>query len=101
VSGFSGGWIFVRRGSVGSLVVFLRQAAGRPVIDKTGLTGIYDIDLKWSPEPDQPLADAVGDIAGGVSLFTAVGEQLGLKLVPSDAVREVLQIVRIDRPTPD
>ena len=50
----------------------LSQFVGRAVVDRTGLDGAFDIDLQWSPEQT---ADA-----SGPSIFTAVQEQLGLKL---------------------
>src|SRR4051812_14563139 len=63
---------------------------GRPVIDKTELKGFYDIKLQWTPDPvsnngpfqpGAPLAgpDATAD-PSGLSMFTAIQEQLGLKL---------------------
>ena len=52
------------------------------------------MELKWSPEIDATNPD-------GVSLFTAVQEQLGLKLDPSRGRIEVLVIDRIELPTPD
>ena len=52
----------------------------RVVIDKTGLTDMYDLAVKWTPE-DAPSTD--GDAAPGV--FTAIREQLGLKLTPAKA----------------
>ncbi len=52
----------------------------RVVIDKTGLTDMYDLEVKWTPE-DAPTVE--GDAAPGV--FTAVREQLGLKLTPAKA----------------
>jgi len=65
-----------------------------PVIDKTGLTGAYDITLQWTPDqatasPDSP----------GPSIFTAVQEQLGLKLVPSKGPVETLVIDHAEPPT--
>ncbi|HWG18578.1 MAG TPA: TIGR03435 family protein [Acidobacteriaceae bacterium] len=77
---------------------------GREVVDKTGLTGTYDISLKWAPLQTAP---AAGESAGapssdeGPSLFTAIEEQLGLKLLPAKAPSEVLVIDRIEHPTPN
>ena len=69
----------------------LTAASGRAVIDRTGLTGNYDIELKWTPQPD-PNSD-------NVSIFTAVQEQLGLKLESGTAPLDVVVIDRIERPT--
>jgi len=62
---------------------------GRTVIDKTGLTGTYDFSLDWAP---LNAADAAGP-----SLFTAIEEQLGLKLV---AAKGPVQVVVIDHIEP-
>jgi uncharacterized protein (TIGR03435 family) len=102
--GFGIGWIFLRRNSISSFLPFLIEEVGRVVVDETGLTGLYDLDLKWSPEvrPGSAVPPAlVPDVAGGVSIFTAIQEQLGLKLEPSSGEVEVLVIDRLDRPTPD
>ena len=73
--------------------------ARRPVVDKTGLSGTYRIRLNFdmrttmqSPGADAPTSDVP-------TMFTAVREQLGLKLEPSKAVRDVLVIDRLERPT--
>jgi uncharacterized protein (TIGR03435 family) len=66
---------------------------GRIVVEKTGLTGSFDIDLDWTQDPS---ADA-----GGPSIFTALQEQLGLKLEPARGQVEVLVIDHAERPTPD
>lgn len=76
---------------------------GRVVIDKTGLTGPYDLDLQWTP--DQPVPDAPPPAPGaqgdGASLFAAIQEQLGLKLEARRAPVEVLVIESAERPTED
>jgi uncharacterized protein (TIGR03435 family) len=66
----------------------------RPVLDRTGLSGFYDVDLKWSP-----LTLAADD--PGPTLFTAVQEQLGLRMERSQGLVEVLVIDRVGRPAPD
>ena len=64
---------------------------GRVVLNQTGLTGEFDIDLNWAPDQSAPST-------GGVSFFTAVREQLGLKLEPAKAPVDVLVIDRVERP---
>jgi uncharacterized protein (TIGR03435 family) len=69
-----------------------REIGDRPVIDKTGLPGKYNWTLKWTPENDKPTEDA------GPSLFTALEEQLGLKLEPQKGYVDVLVIEAVQRP---
>jgi uncharacterized protein (TIGR03435 family) len=71
----------------------LAGATGRSVVDKTGLSGSYDLDLEFIPDQS---ADTTGP-----SLFTAMQEQLGLKLDSQRAPIEVLVIDKLERPTPD
>ena len=82
----------------------------RPIVDRTGLSGSFDIELKWTPDPAQSRDDsqaaraaaAVAATPGDqISIFTALQEQLGLKLQPARAPLEVLVIDRLERPTPD
>jgi hypothetical protein len=70
----------------------------RPVIDRTGLTGTYDFDLWFAAPPSAAEPPARPDLP---SIFTAVQEQLGLRLEPARAPLEFLSIERIERPTPD
>jgi uncharacterized protein (TIGR03435 family) len=67
-------------------------AAGRIIVDKTGLTGTFDMVLRFNPDPNDTSSDAP-------SLFAAVQEQLGLKLDPQTAAADVLVIDRVERPT--
>jgi uncharacterized protein (TIGR03435 family) len=85
-----------------SLVGLLSDRTGRHVIDKTGLTGKYDFTLKWQ-EGDGPASDepANGADAAGPSLFTALQEQLGLKLEAQKAPVEVLVVDHAEKPTAD
>jgi uncharacterized protein (TIGR03435 family) len=71
----------------------LSSAAGRYVVDKSGLAGHYDLELEFTPEQSADTA--------GPSLFTAMQEQLGLKLDSERAPIEVLIIDGVERPTPD
>jgi uncharacterized protein (TIGR03435 family) len=72
----------------------LSRIAGRPVIDATGLTGSFDLQMPYT-------ADDVPDPVAGAFLFTAIQEQLGLRLEPRQAPVEVLVIDSVERPTPD
>jgi uncharacterized protein (TIGR03435 family) len=81
-----------------SLITVFWGNACRPVIDKTNLKGLYDFHLHFSPasltaNPDPATADA-----SGPSLFTAVEEQLGLKLESARGPVEVLIIDSVARP---
>jgi uncharacterized protein (TIGR03435 family) len=78
----------------------MTPVAGRTIIDKTGLTGNFDLDLSWAPDP-QPSADGIRPQSDVPSLFTAVQEQLGLKLESQRAPVETLVIDSVERPTED
>ncbi len=71
----------------------LSGAVGRVVEDKTGLTGKYSFTLHWTPDDQQGSPDA------GPTLFTALEEQLGLKLISDKAPVDVLVVDHIERPT--
>jgi bla regulator protein BlaR1 len=72
---------------------------GRRVVDQTGLKGTYDFTLMWGRE--QPVASDVGQWDGTDAplLFTAIQEQLGLKLVLTKGPAEVIVIDHIERPS--
>jgi uncharacterized protein (TIGR03435 family) len=76
-----------------TLASLVSSEAGRPVFERTGLTGGYDFDLKWTP-------GLAADPAGtSVSIFTALQEQLGLKLESATAPLDVLVVDHVERPT--
>jgi uncharacterized protein (TIGR03435 family) len=68
--------------------------AGRYVFDATGLTGGFDLDLKWTPDPGVAGAPP----QDGASLFTAIQEQLGLRLEPRQATVNAFVIESAERP---
>jgi uncharacterized protein (TIGR03435 family) len=76
----------------------LSASAGRVVVDATGLAGVYDLDLKWTPD-QPPGADSVP--ANRPSLFTAIQDQLGLRLEPRQVPIEVFFIESAERPAED
>jgi uncharacterized protein (TIGR03435 family) len=72
--------------------------------DRTALDGNYDVDLRFSPgsgAAPSPNVDPLTSRDDGPSIFTAVQEQLGLKLSPTKAPLDVLVIDHIERPDPD
>jgi uncharacterized protein (TIGR03435 family) len=81
----------------------LSRPALRPVVDHTGLTGVYDVELKWGEElpPGTVVNGASPPPPDGPSLFTAVREQLGLKLEATRADLPVLVIDSASLPTPN
>jgi len=91
-----------------SLARLLSSQAGRQVIDKTGLTGLYDIELKFAPSQPIQLPPG-GALPPGVtlpeadlsapSIFTAVQEQLGLKLESSKAPLESIVVDHVEKPS--
>ena len=81
------------------LVATLSNATHLTVVDKTGLTGIFDYTLNWDPtplgaNPDSPPPDSVGP-----TIFTAVQKQLGLRLESGKAPVDVVVIDHVDHPS--
>jgi uncharacterized protein (TIGR03435 family) len=94
---------------ISNLVRLLSRQLGRKVIDKTGLTGIYDFTLKWTPDQNTPMfggpgggpapADAAPPDSSGPSLFTAIQEQLGLKLESQKGPVDMIVIDHVEKPS--
>ena len=78
------------------LATSLSPLVSRFTIDKTGVTGRFDVDLTWTPDPVSPNTAADSQ---GPSIFTALQEQLGLKLVSERGPVEVLVVDRVERPS--
>ena len=98
--------------SMTQLAQLLSQRVGRTVVDKTGLTGFYEFNLDFTPD-QMPPAGAPGPVAppgapplppvdpNGPSIYTALQEQLGLKLDAQRGPVEVTIVDSIDHPTED
>jgi uncharacterized protein (TIGR03435 family) len=71
------------------------------VVDETGLSGEFDIELDWLPDTDPSSLSGPPTQVDGVSIFTAVQEQLGLKLEPKKGPVDVIVIDHAEKPTPD
>lgn len=81
---------------IGALAGFLSSGLDRPVVDRTGLTGRFDVDFKAAPPQLAAAGRGSSDLP---SVFTAVQEQLGLKLEPTTAPIPVLVVDRIEMPS--
>jgi len=91
-----------RNVSMTDLAILMQRAMlDRPVVDKTNLTGRFDFDLEWAPDETQfggevPVAPADAPIA---PLFTALQQQLGLKLEATRGPVEALVVDTVERPS--
>jgi uncharacterized protein (TIGR03435 family) len=95
------GSLWTRGMPFAQFLLYLTPQLNRVIVDRSGLDQRYDIDLKWTPDPrgaaggtDAPVADP-----NAVSIFTALDEQLGLKLDSTRAPVDVLVIDRVERPS--
>src|SRR5262249_42128947 len=88
-------FVTYRNCAVGRLAQFLSSVLQRPILNQTGLTKMYDIDLKWTEIGTDPSSDATT----GPSIFTALQEQLGLRLSSQKVPTEALIIDRAEKPT--
>ena len=91
-------------GTLVQLSNILSAELNRRVVDRTGLTGLFNAQLTFTPDPMPagPLAPDLPPIdPNGPSIFTALQEQLGLKLQPSTGPVDVLVIDKVERPTPN
>jgi uncharacterized protein (TIGR03435 family) len=89
---------------IANIVPMLARMLGRTVIDKTGLTGKYDISAEWAPDeslmlPLSPDAPRPASDGSGPSIFTALQEQLGLKMESQKGPVEVFVVERAEKPS--
>jgi uncharacterized protein (TIGR03435 family) len=91
-----------RNVTMGDFASMLQRAVlDRPVVDRTGLTGRYDFDLEWATDESQfngevPAASADANAA---PLFTAIQQQLGLRLVATKGPVDALIVDKAERPS--
>lgn len=91
-----------RNATMGDLASLLQRAIlDRPVVDKTGLAGRYDFDLEWAPDETQFNGDvpAAASEAPSAPLFSAIQQQLGLRLVATRGPVDALVIDKAERPS--
>jgi uncharacterized protein (TIGR03435 family) len=92
-AGSSRGGVTARATSMDRFAEVLARQMDLPVVNQTGLEGKFNFKLEWTPESARQEANA------GPSIFTAIQEQLGLRLRAQKAPVEVLVIDRAERPT--
>jgi uncharacterized protein (TIGR03435 family) len=97
------GSMTVRGLTLEQLAGFVTRDVRRPVVNKTGLVGAFDWTLTWTPQllarPDLDRNRFPAIDPTGPTIFTALQEQLGLKLASSTENRDVLMIDHIERPS--
>jgi uncharacterized protein (TIGR03435 family) len=93
----------VRNASMSDLAHGMQEAVlDKPVVDETGLSGRYDFNLKWTPDESQLSglqAVEPPDANGPPGLYTAIQEQLGLKIESKKAPVDVLVVDRLEKPS--
>jgi uncharacterized protein (TIGR03435 family) len=91
--------------TIDQLANVLRRVVNRPVINRTGLSGAFDWDLEYNPEFVLPLPCEPAPVGTPANerptVFTAVQEQLGLRLESTRVPVRVLVVDRAEQPTPD
>ena len=105
------GDLVVRNQTMADFATWMQSGVmDRPVVDQTGLTGRYDFELKWTPDESQfgqfrgtgvtvqPPTDEANAAPG---LYTAIQEQLGLKMGPAKVPDDVIVIDHAEKPTPN
>jgi uncharacterized protein (TIGR03435 family) len=102
------GRLSAQNATLADFATFLqRYVLDRPVVDETGITGRYDVDLKWTPDESPSGGTGSGgtgrsqpeDAGGPPGLYTAFQEQLGLKLNATKAVVEVFVVDHVEHPS--
>jgi uncharacterized protein (TIGR03435 family) len=84
-----------------AVATYLSPIVGRVVVDRTGLSGRYDVALQFAPIVGTGTSAENTPFGDGPSIFTALTEQLGLRLESARAPVEVVVIDRIERPSED
>ncbi len=88
-----------QRFPISLLAQWLSLQVGRKVLDNTGLTGTYDFTLQWTPDSPAPMSAGAEATDSGPSIFTAIQEQLGLRLEPAKGPVETFVIDHVERPS--
>jgi uncharacterized protein (TIGR03435 family) len=93
------GQIIGNGAQMATLASFLGDILQRPVVDRTGLSGHYDFKIEWTPDAPAGGPDSEPAARTGPSIFTAIQEQTGLRLVSEKAPVETIVIQRVEKPS--
>jgi uncharacterized protein (TIGR03435 family) len=93
----SPGHLTAQKIPLSKLADFLSNQLGSPVTDLTGMKGFFDFTLEWAPDARPGEAGGASDSTPGASIFTAVQEQLGLKLEARKGPVEILVIDHVEK----
>jgi uncharacterized protein (TIGR03435 family) len=97
------GELNVGNATMANFATFLQRfVLDRPAVDQTGIAGHFDLALRWTPDnfpAGEKHDDPQKDASAPPSLFTAIKEQLGLKLQPTKAATDVFMIDRVEQPS--
>ena len=97
--GFGPGNFGATNATMADIAEAMQQGAvDRPVVDQTGLTGRFDLRLTWTPDGPPP---ATENLNAPPDLFTAIQEELGLKLISTKAPVDVLVVDHVGQPSPN
>jgi uncharacterized protein (TIGR03435 family) len=99
---YSPGQLSVANATLADLATFLQRfVADRPVIDQTGIIGKYDLILRWTPDELEAggSRQSNGNNSSLPGLYTAIQEQLGLKLQEAKRPAQVFVVDHIDMPS--
>jgi uncharacterized protein (TIGR03435 family) len=91
-----------RNATIGDFTSLLQRAIlDRPVVDRTGLPGRFDFDLEWAPDESQFGGDipAASAAAPSLPIFSAIRQELGLKLEPTKAPIDAIVVDGVERPS--
>jgi uncharacterized protein (TIGR03435 family) len=93
------GELHVGNATMAHFATFLQRfVLDRPAVDQTGIAGRFDLVLRWTPDNFRA-GDLLEAASAPPSLFTAMKEQLGLKLQPTKAATDVFLIDRVEQPS--
>jgi uncharacterized protein (TIGR03435 family) len=95
------GELFATKVSLNMLASLLAARLDRPVLDQTGITGEYDIKMEWDPAIEVTAQPGNGADGLRPSIFTAIQEQLGLRLNPGKGPIPVVVVADVTKPTPN
>jgi uncharacterized protein (TIGR03435 family) len=98
----SKGELSIGNATIANFATFLQRfVLDRPAVDQTGIAGHFDLVLRWTPDNFRAggKLDDHEDASAPPSLFTAMKEQLGLKLQPTKAATDVFLIDRVEQPS--